>query len=70
MTQEQYLDVIVGKLDQMQHDLNALLQTQQVNNLLAVANNMQVSEEIRREALDQAMKLIDLPSMNRDVMFR
>ena len=69
--QEQYLDVIAAKLDQMQKDLNTLLQAQQVNNLLAIANNMQAPEEVRNEALDRAMNMMALPIMKKeDRMFR
>lgn len=54
------LSVIAGKVNAMQADIGALLQAQQVNNFLSLANNMQVPEDIRTQALNRALEIMGL----------
>ena len=54
--------------------MNQLLEQQFVSNLMAVASNMNVPEETRKEALDRALSMMPLLTLekgkNLDAMFR
>lgn len=54
------LGIMASKVDAMQADLGALLQAQQISNYLALANNMQVPEDVRQQSLQQAMAMMEL----------
>jgi len=60
LSQLDLLSIIASKVDVMQADIGALLQAQQISNFLSLANNMQVPENIRQQALDKALDLMGL----------
>lgn len=62
------LGIILSKVDEMQTDLGALLQAQQISNFLSLANNMQVPEDIRTQALNRAMEMMSLEKSNENAL--
>lgn len=52
----------------MQADMKALLQAQQISNYLSLANNMQVPDDIRAQALNRAMEMMGLEKSNENVL--
>lgn len=67
-------DYICTKLQSIDSQMNQLLEQQFVSNLMAVASNMNVPEETRKEALDRALSMMPLLTLekgkNLDAMFR
>lgn len=62
------LGVIISKVDMMQADMGALLQAQQISNYLSLANNMQVPEDIRTQALNRAVEMMGLEKSNENAL--
>lgn len=73
---EQSYDYICNQLLSIKSSTEKLLEQQFISNLLSVANNMNVPEETRKEALDRALNMMPLLTLEReksnnlDAMFR
>ena len=70
-------DYICNQLLSIKSSTEQLLEQQFISNLLSIANNMNVPEETRKEALDRALNMMPLltrekqqKSNNLDAMFR
>ena len=59
-------DYICTKLQSIDSQMNQLLEQQFVSNLMAVASNMNVPEETRKEALDRALNMMPLVTQIRE----
>ena len=57
---EQILNLMTQMISEIRTDMNTLLQAQQINNFLALSNNLQVPENIRQEALNKALGMMGL----------
>jgi len=58
---QQYDDQIFALLSSIKNDMKELVKAQQVSNLLAVAKNSEIQEEVRWMATKKAMELLGLP---------
>ncbi len=74
---EQAYDYICNQLLSIKSNTEQLLEQQFISNLLSIANNMNVPEETRKEALDRALNMMPLLTRekqqkgnNLDAMFR
>ena len=74
---EQDYDYICNQLLSIKSSTEQLLEQQFISNLLSIANNMNVPEETRKEALDRALNMLPLltrekqrKSNDLDAMFR
>lgn len=65
----QYLGDLCKKMLYVQNDIEKLLQAQNVNNLLLLSNNMMVPENIKRDALNQAMALMEISKSKAEEQF-
>lgn len=70
LSQLDLLNIITSKVDMMQADIGALLQAQQISNFLSLANNMQVPEDVRAQALNRAMEIMGLNQSKSAEQFR
>lgn len=74
---EQDYDYICNQLLSIKSSTEQLLEQQFISNLLSIANNMNVPEETRKEALDRALNMMPLITLEKqrksndlDAMFR
>ena len=74
---EQDYDYICNQLLSIKSSTEQLLEQQFISNLLSIANNMNVPEETRKEALDRALNMMHLLTLEKqrksndlDAMFR
>ncbi len=74
---EQDYDYICNQLLSIKSSTEQLLEQQFISNLLSIANNMNVPEETRKEALDRALNMMPLLTLEKqrksndlDAMFR
>lgn len=70
-------DYICNQLLSIKSSTEQLLEQQFISNLLSIANNMNVPEETRKEALDRALNMMPLLTLEKqrksndlDAMFR
>ena len=63
---EQAYDYICNQLLSIKSNTEKLLEQQFISNLLAVASNVNVPEESRKEALDRALEMMPLVTQIRE----